>query len=213
MKLGEDGEARIRGYLFVLGRSLRSFLPEPVVLDALREIESHVRERVAAVDPTPDERTALERVLAELGPPLKVARAYSAEMILEEAVAGGGVGATLRAVWHLATSSVLGFLAALGLFLSSALGAGLLVVAVAAPLFPDRVGLLVVDGIPRSLGIPAQVPAGGVLLNPWWLAPLCALLGLVLLVASFLGARGLLTWWRSRSRRRRELTGGLPPRV
>ena len=63
MNLSQAGESRVNGYLFVLERSLKSFLPTDVVRDATREIESHVRERVAAhpvpppryheADPTP----------------------------------------------------------------------------------------------------------------------------------------------------------------
>ena len=50
MNLTETGESRVNGYLFVLERSLKTFLPRDVVRDAVREIESHLRERVAAVD-------------------------------------------------------------------------------------------------------------------------------------------------------------------
>src|SRR5512146_122392 len=125
MQLTEIGESRIRGYLFVLGRSLRSFLPPEVAEDAVREVESHIRERIEQVEARDvarspaeagerhvtakagerieqsgfgevasgpaeardsserakaDERAAVERVLAELGPPLRVAQAYSNEM-------------------------------------------------------------------------------------------------------------------------------------
>ena len=59
MKLSEAGESRVRGYLFVLGTSLRSFLPPRVVGDALRELESHIRERVDQIASEPDERTPL----------------------------------------------------------------------------------------------------------------------------------------------------------
>jgi hypothetical protein len=58
--LSDTGESRVNGYLFVLERSLRTFLPQEVVRDAVREIESHVRERVAAADGMPDERRTLE---------------------------------------------------------------------------------------------------------------------------------------------------------
>ena len=47
MKISEVGESRVRGYLFVLERSLRTFLPREVVADAAREVESHIRERIA----------------------------------------------------------------------------------------------------------------------------------------------------------------------
>ena len=91
MKLSETGESRVNGYVFVLERSLKSFLPSDVVRDATREIESHVRERVAAHDGSPNERAALEQILNELGPPLRVAQAYSAERIIDEAVTTGRV--------------------------------------------------------------------------------------------------------------------------
>ena len=45
MRLSDVGESRVNGYLFVLERSLKSFLPSDVVRDAVREIESHLRER------------------------------------------------------------------------------------------------------------------------------------------------------------------------
>ena len=73
MNLTEIGESRVNGYLFVLERSLKAFLSPEVVRDAVREIESHLRERIAAADGVPDERRALERILEELGPPLRVA--------------------------------------------------------------------------------------------------------------------------------------------
>lgn len=67
MNLSATGESRVNGYLFVLERSLSTFLPREVVRDAVREIESHLRERIAAADGVPDERAALERILTEIG--------------------------------------------------------------------------------------------------------------------------------------------------
>ena len=45
MNLTTTGESRVNGYLFVLERSLKTFLPRDVARDAVREIESHLRER------------------------------------------------------------------------------------------------------------------------------------------------------------------------
>jgi hypothetical protein len=94
MTLSDTGEARVRGYLYVLERSLRSSLPPAVVTDAVREVESHIRERVAETEPLPDERAAVERLLAALGTPTRVARGYSLELSVEEALTTGRV--TLR---------------------------------------------------------------------------------------------------------------------
>jgi hypothetical protein len=90
MKLTELGEARVRGYLYILGRSLRSFLPHDVALDSVREVESHIRERIAGEEGAPDELRAVARILAEVGPPLEVAQAYSAEAVIDEALSTGG---------------------------------------------------------------------------------------------------------------------------
>ena len=63
MILSDTSEARVRGYLYILERSLHGSLPAAIVVDAVREVESHIRDRVAESQPLPDERTALERVL------------------------------------------------------------------------------------------------------------------------------------------------------
>ena len=145
MILSEGGESRVNGYLFVLGRSLATFLPCDIVSDAVREINSHLRERIAASEPAPDERAALEKILGELGPPLRVAQAYSVERTVDEAVVTGKILAIVRAVWHVAMSTVTGFFAGLGLFTGYLLGVGLIIVAALKPIFPDNVGIWVGD--------------------------------------------------------------------
>ena len=199
MELSEIGESRIRGYLYVLERSLNLALPRAVANDAVREIESHLRERVAAVSAGADERALLEQILAELGPPLRVAQAYSAERTIDEAVVTGRVLAVLRAMWQVAISSVLGFLAALGLFVGYAAGFAFLAIGIMKPIYPDNVGFWVVNGegsLPTSLGMkfPAEgVPAGG---N--WVILIGLVCGLGLLVLSHRGARRFLAWFRER---------------
>jgi uncharacterized membrane protein len=198
MQLTETGEARIRGYLFILDRSLRSFLPREVVQDALRELESHVRERIEQVGSMPNERAALERVLGELGPPLRVAQAYASEMAVDEAITTGGLGAVVRALWRLATTTVTGFAAALALFIGYVCGAAFLAVAALKPLFPQNVGLIVVDGVPRSFGADFPLPVGAEVWGGYWVIPICAAIGLGLLVLTHRGARAFLGWWRAR---------------
>src|ERR1043166_8986315 len=122
VQLTDNGQARIHGYLFVLERSLKTFLPMDVVRDAVREIESHLRERVASADGSPNEREALERVLLALGPPLRVAQAYSAERIVDEAIATARFIPMVRAVWHLAVTTAAGFGAALGILIGYVIG-------------------------------------------------------------------------------------------
>src|SRR5216117_3830636 len=114
VNLTETGQSRVDGYLFVLERSLKTFLPVDVVRDRLREIASHLRERIAASDGSPNEREAVECILLELGPPLRVVKAYSAERNVDEAIATERFVPTLRAMWHLAVTTIVGFGAALG---------------------------------------------------------------------------------------------------
>src|SRR5450432_2374871 len=148
MQLTDTGESRVNGYLFVLERSLKSFLPPEVVRDAVREIESHLRERIASADGAPNEREVVERILAELGPPLRVAQAYSAERIIDEAVTTGRFVAVIRAVGHLAITTVTGFFAALGLITGYLGSIGFVALAFLKPIFPNNVGIWVHDATP-----------------------------------------------------------------
>lgn len=206
MKLSEVGNARIRGYLFVLGQSLRSFLPRDVAKDALQEIESHILERLESAEPQPDERGAVERVLQELGPPLRVAQVYSAELTVDEALTTGHAVPMLRALWYLATTTAGGFTAALLLFVGYTCGIAFLLLAVLKPIFPDNVGLFVVDGVPRSFGALFPGPAGAQVLGGYWVIPICLGAGLGILVATHRGARRFLAWWRGRQRESAILT-------
>jgi hypothetical protein len=202
--LTETGESRVNGYLFVLERSLRSFLPLEIVRDAVREIESHVRERVASADAMPNEREALEKILAELGPPLRVAQAYSAERTIDEAVTTGRFVPMVRAVGHLALTTVAGFFTALGLFVGYLGSIAFIALAFLKPIFPNNVGVWVHDATADELsfnfgasfpGLPGQHVTGG-----YWVIPIALFLGLGGLVLTHRGARAFLTKWRKRNR-------------
>jgi uncharacterized membrane protein len=197
--LSDAGESRVRGYLYVLERSLTLGLPRDVARDAAREIESHVRERVAAVGASSDERAVLEQILAELGPPLRVAQAYSTERTLDEAVITGRLVPMARAIAHLAATTVFGFLAALGLLTGYLAGAAFLAIAALKPIFPNNVGFFVVNGpgsMPTSLS--AQFPAPGVPAGGNWVILIGLVFGLGLLVLTHRGAKKFLAWGRAR---------------
>ena len=202
MTLSESGESRVNGYLFVLERSLATFLPRDTVRDAVREIESHLRERIAIADAAPDERVVLEKILSELGPPLRVAQAYSAERIVDEAVVTGRFVPTLRAMWHLALSTVIGFGAALGALVGYALGLAFVVIALLKPIFPDNVGIWVRDAneIPLRLAANFPAPSGEHLVGGYWVIPIALFIGLGILVLTYRGTKKFLGWWRARRR-------------
>ena len=205
VNLTETGQSRVNGYLFVLERSLKTFLPMDVVRDAVREIESHLRERIAASDGSPNEREALERILLELGPPLRVAKAYSAERIVDEAIATERFVPMLRAVWHLAVTTIAGFGAALGILIGYLFGFALLGLALLKPIFPENVGVWVREGheslrteFPWRLGAEFPAPAGQHIVGGYWVIPICLFLGLLVLVFNHRGTMKFLSWWRNR---------------
>jgi hypothetical protein len=212
VKLSESGESRVNGYLFVLERSLVTFLPRDVARDAVREIDSHLRDRIAAADASPDERASLEKILSELGPPLRVAQAYSVERVVDEAVVTGRMFAIARAVWHVATSGVAGFLAGLGIFIGYALGISFFILGIMKPIFPDNIGFWVPDDPSRfGFDLTWRLGAGpGVrhehLVGGYWVVPLCLAVGFGLVFLTHRGARGFLGWWRRRYDARRALS-------
>ena len=200
MILTTNGESRVNGYLFVLERSLKTFLPRLVVHDAVKEIESHLRERVAAADGAPNEREALERILAELGPPLRVAQAYSTERTVDEAVATGRIVPMARAVFQLALNTFVGSAVATGLFSAYAAGVAFLSIAVLKPIFPNNVGLIVRDGKPPTFGGQFPMPPGAAVYGGYWVIPVSIACGVAVLVLTHKATRRYLAYWRNRRR-------------
>ena len=198
MQLSDTGASRVNGYLFVLERSLKAFLPPDVTRDAVREIESHLRDRVASADAAPNEREVLERILADLGPPLRVAQAYSAERTIDEAVTTGRFVPIVRAVGHLAGTTVTGFFTALGLLIGYLTSFGFFAIAVLKPIFPDNVGVQYVRGFPVGLGAHFPLTPGIELRGGYWVIPAALFCGLGIFVGTHRGARRFLSWWRER---------------
>jgi hypothetical protein len=200
MQLTSTGESRVNGYLFVLERSLKTFLPSDVVRDAVREIESHLHERIAHEPAQPDERAAVERILGELGPPLRVAQAYSAERVIEEAVVTGKIGSVLSALWRVTSRTMVGFWVALGVSVGYTVGGTLLFLAVMKPIFPENVGFWAdnASSIPHDLGMRFPAPTRHHDVIGYWLIPLCLALGILVLRATHGCARRFLARWRER---------------
>src|SRR6185295_4116593 len=166
--------------------------------DAVREIESHLRERLAAADGSPNERATVERILAELGPPLRVAQAYSAERTIDEAVATGRLVPIIHAVGHLAATTFTGFFAALGLLTGYLSAFGFFAIAVLKPIFPDNVGVQYIRGFPVGIGAHFPLKPGMELHGGYAVIPFALVCGLGILVGTHRGARRFLTWWRNR---------------
>lgn len=181
MTLSDIGESRVRGYLFVLERSLRAGgSPHGLASDAIREVESHIRERVAESNGMPNERDALERILERLGSPSTVAKAYSLEMVMDEAVVGGRFVAVIRSLFLAASTGVRRFVVAYMLFAGYACALGLIVTALLKPFFPNNVGLWTHRGF--SFGTQFPAPPGVTPLGGYWIMPIALVLGLALLI-------------------------------
>jgi uncharacterized membrane protein len=200
MKLTDSGESRIRGYLYVFERSLRSFLSPQIAADAVREVESHIRDAMAEAGDVPDEGAALEGILRRLGPPMRVAQAYSLELVLDEAAATGRLLAIFRSLFHVATTGVMAFLAVFGLFVGYAMGIAFIIVAIMKPILPNNVGFWTTpEGAFVSSGI--EFPAireGLVFHTTYWIIPGALLIGFVLLLVTHLLARRWIAWFRNR---------------
>jgi len=201
--LSETGESRVNGYLFVLERSLGAFLPRDSIRDVVREIDSHPRERIAAAESAPDERVALERILSELGSPSRVAKAYSVERTVDDAVVSGRLFAIARAVFHVGMSTVTGFFAGFGLFAGYLLSLAFLILAVLKPIFPNNVGFWI-DNRPEYQTFPWRLagdfpgPINEHVVGGYWVIPFCLVMGFGLLAITHSCARRFLGWWRRR---------------
>ena len=203
MTLSETGESRVRGYLYLLDRSLRASVGAGLAADAVREVESHIRERVAESQGLPNEREALEVILTRLGPPGTVARAYSLESIMDEAAIGGRLVAVLRSLFHTAATSG-GFFTAFLLFAGYAMGASGIAIALLKPIFPRNVGVWI-DG---GLKIGAQFPApAGEPLGGYWIIPIFLVIGLAIFIATHRFARSWIDSRRERLRAARRQPG------
>ena len=157
----------------------------------MREVESHIRDAVTEAGDVPDERAALERILRRLGPPMRVAQAYSLELVMDEAAATGRLMAVLRSLFHAATTGVMAFLAAFGLFVGYAMGIAFIIIAILKPIFPNNVGFwMTPDGILVSSGVNFPgVREGLVFYTSYWIIPGALLIGLVLVLVTHVLAR------------------------
>jgi uncharacterized membrane protein len=202
MKLTDSGESRIRGYLYVFERSLRSFLSPAVAADAAREVESHIRDAVILAGDVPDEGVALEGILQRLGPPMRVAQAYSLELVMDEAATTGRLMAVLRSLVHAATTGVTAFFAAFGLFVGYSIGAAFIVVAIMKPIFPNNVGVWMrPDGMVVSGGVNFPAVRDGLVFHTsYWIIPIALLIGFGLVLLTHALARRWIGWLRNRRR-------------
>ena len=71
-----------------------------------------------------------------LGPPMKVAQAYSLELVMDEAETTGRLGPVFRSLFQMAATGVTAFFSAFGLFAGYMIGLASLAIAILKPIFP-----------------------------------------------------------------------------
>lgn len=141
--------------------------------ELVAEIRSHILDRLAS-DPE-------AAILADLGPPEKLAAAYLAEGLLKRAAWSVSPILIMRATLHWAMTGVRGFLVFLVLLVGYVTGAGFYICAIAKPFFPEYVGLW--TGPHRfsfGLIVPPETATGEIL--GIWFAPVALVLGSLCLI-------------------------------
>jgi hypothetical protein len=88
-------------------------------------------------------------------------------------------------------------------------GLAFLVIAAMKPIFPDNVGLFVVDNFPVNFGAQFPRPEGAVLVGGYWVIVVSATIGVAMLVLTHRFARRLIETWLRRRRERSVMTA--PP--
>jgi hypothetical protein len=113
-------------------------------------------------------------------------------------VATGRIVPIVRAVGHLASTTVTGFFAALGLFAGYLTAFAFLAIAVLKPIFPNNVGVQYVRGFPVGLGAHFPLEPGMELHGGYLVIPVALVCGLGIFVLTQRGAQKFLSWWRNR---------------
>jgi len=185
MTANDAAKTTLERYLSRLSTALRGLPPEQVT-DILRELRSHVLERAGgALTPA-----KVQAALDALGDPEQLAGQYVTQNLFDRAAVSRSPLLMLQSLFHWATLSLQGFAVALVSLFLYMLGATCLMMAIAKPFDPDRVGLWVMsqDSAPAKAGLQISfhgMPVSGHDLLGWWIVPLGLLLGLSIIVATY----------------------------
>jgi len=129
-------QGRIDAYLMRLHKSLGD-LPAQEASETVREIRSHLVERIEAMDPVNDE--LLTQFLLGFGSPEDIGSLYETRAIVARARVSVSPLLIWRATRRWAAKSVIGTLACLFALFGYVLGGGVLVCAFLKPFYPARI--------------------------------------------------------------------------
>ena len=190
----DPGIATVERYLSRVRVGLRG-LPEREIEDILRELRSHVDERLKAPG------ASAEEVLRALGEPAALASQYRADNVMERAVCSSSPIEIFHSLYLLARRGPASFGVVLLAGLVYALGFVLMGVSIDKLLAPRDVGLFYIPGrwTPLHFIVDGHGPAGTRDLLGWWFVPSVLAVGVALLLLT--NQVGL--WWIRRSRTER----------
>src|SRR5262249_52239345 len=170
----------------------RRGLPKREIEDILRELRSHVDERLKAPG------ASAEDVLRALGEPAALASQYRADNVMERAVCSRSPIEIFHSLYLMARRGPASLAVVLLAGLGYAWGFVLIGVSIDKLLAPRDVGLSYIPGRWTSLHftVDGHGPAGSRDLHGWWFVPSVLAVGVALLLAT--NQVGL--WWIRRSR-------------
>jgi hypothetical protein len=185
-----EAEQKIEVYLARLRKRLRG-IDEKELHEILEELRGHILERstVNGEEPAAD---AMDRTLAALGTPERLAGEYLAENLLAQAEVSRSPLQVLQILFRWASLSIAGFFVFLGSIVGYFLGAALILCALLKPVHPQTAGLWRIpagaDGSAFSLRLGfGSAPPGASDVLGWWIIPIGLVVGcaLVMLTTRF----------------------------
>jgi hypothetical protein len=172
-----SADAKIDSYLRRIRSGLRG-LPASEASEILRELRSHITERVESGDDGRPE--TVESVLQSLGSPEQLAALYVSESLVSRAESSRTPWTILRSLFHWSTLSFGGFVIFIICVIGYTFGVCFFVAAIMKPFHPQTVGLWVSndpDHFSLHVGGFSGPPGLERELLGWWLVPIGCSLG------------------------------------
>ena len=182
-------EQKIEAYLARLRKLLRG-IDEKERNEIVEELRGHILER-STVNAEERAADAVDRTLASLGTPERLAGEYLADNLLAQAEVSRSPLHLLQILFWWASLSITGFFVFLGSIIGYFLGAALILCGLLKPLHPQTAGLWRIPAVEGSawslrLGFGSPPPGASDVLG-WWIIPIGLIVGcaLVMLTTRF----------------------------
>jgi hypothetical protein len=180
-----EAEQKIEAYLARLRKRLRG-IDEKELQEILEELRGHILDR-STVSGEERAADAMDRTLAALGTPERLAGEYLADNLLAQAEVSRSPLPVLQILFRWASLSIAGFFVFLGSIVGYLLGAALILCALFKPVHPQTAGLWRIpagaDGSAFSLRLGfGSAPPGASDVLGWWIIPIGLVVGCALIM-------------------------------